>query len=441
MTETHSAQFTIHAIQLDEVVGTLAASNKKARRLHCDPMTLDIERDYMQPRKNRTPLHLLDIKIEGPAPKLAGWTLLAVLEGLGDECLLQCVPGTEIDAKRWSAADPGFCDHCQTTRRRKETFIVRHDDGRELQVGRNCLRDFLGHKDARNVLNLWRALSFGEPEEGDFGGYYSRDSGAIELDELLCLTAVMISLWGWASRGAAYTSDGKVVATADIVSDFLTGAGRFDTKPGGYANQRELAAAKAREEQDKVRAAVASVDRDEVQKAIAWAAALTDENSYLLNIGVIARAGHVDKYKQYGFACSILSGYRRTFEREEAKRVEREARPVSHHFGEIKKREVFTLTVKNLIASESEWGDTLLHIFEDESGNSAKWFCSGRSLMVADADGEFRQDGSLSFDIKAAPGGYRPVSEGDTLKVKATVKAHSEYKGSKQTMLTRVVAI
>lgn len=439
MTETHSAQFTIHAFQLDEVIATLVASNKKARRLHCDVMTLEIERDYEKPRRNRTPLHLLDIKIEGPAPKLAGWTLLAVLEGLGDECLLQCVPGTEIDSKRWGAADPRFCDHCLTTRRRNETFIVRHDDGRELQVGRNCLRDFLGHKDARNVLNLWRALVFGESEEGSFGGYYSRDSGAIEIDELLCLTAVMISLWGWASRGTAQA--GGPAATADIVIDYLTGNGRFCTSNSG----RGAADANrcAREEIAKVKAAVTSVDRDEVQKAIAWASALTDENSYLLNIGVIARAGHVDKYKQYGFACSILNSYRRTFEREEKKRVEREARPVSHHFGEIKKREVFTLTLKSLIACESDWGDTLLHVFEDADGNVAKWFCSGRSLMVADPQGQFDIKGEQYewIDGKRVDlSGYRPATEGDTLRVKATVKAHDEYKGSKQTLLTRVLA-
>lgn len=442
---THVARFDIKAFQLDSAIESVAASNKIARRLHCPEMTLEVVREWTVKHKTLSGSTVLvnwvEIKIEGPAPKLAGWTLLAVLEGLGDEALLQVVPGLELDALKWGKADPRFCDHCRKKRRRNETFIVRHEDGREMQVGRNCLADFLGHQGAQNLLKLWNSLSFGEPEEGMFGGGFYRNTGAIELHELLSLTSVMVSLWGWASRGTA--EEKGIQATADTVTDFLTGRGRFDMHGLGQGYRGDIARAEAREQQDKVRAAVTTVNADEIQAAIEWAATCTDTgNSYLHNIGVIARAGCCNKFKQYGFGCSILTTYRRNLERDEEKAARLAAqaeRPESHHFGEIKKREVFTLTIKRLIESESDWGSTLLHIMEDQDGNEAKWFCSGRSLMVADPAGKFSKDGYTRDRDGVEAAGFRPATEGDTVQVKATVKCHSEYKGQKQTMLTRVV--
>ena len=81
----------------------------------------------------------------------------------------------------------------------------------------------------------------------------------------------------------------------------------------------------------------------------------------------------------------------------------------SEYFGTIGKREVFTLTVVGRREIESDWGGTTLVMFRDAAGNKAKWFASEA--------GEFQLD--------------------RTLTVKATVKAHDEYKGSRQTELSR----
>jgi hypothetical protein len=55
-----------------------------------------------------------------------------------------------------------------------------------------------------------------------------------------------------------------------------------------------------------------------------------------------------------------------------------------------------------------QFGDKVLHTFEDGQGNAAVWFSSGRALKI-----------------------------GKTYEIKATVKEHGEYNGIKQTVLSR----
>ena len=81
----------------------------------------------------------------------------------------------------------------------------------------------------------------------------------------------------------------------------------------------------------------------------------------------------------------------------------------SEWFGTDKERITMALTVIGLRDIASEWGNTTLVTFRTESGDKAKWFASNAS----------------GFEIDK------------TYIVKATVKGHDEYKGSKQTILTR----
>ena len=59
----------------------------------------------------------------------------------------------------------------------------------------------------------------------------------------------------------------------------------------------------------------------------------------------------------------------------------------------------------------NDWGLTTLVMFRDAVGNKAKWFASG----------------SCGFEVDSV------------VTVKATVKDHEEYRGSRQTTLSRVI--
>lgn len=80
----------------------------------------------------------------------------------------------------------------------------------------------------------------------------------------------------------------------------------------------------------------------------------------------------------------------------------------SKHFGQIKKRYEIEVTVKNTIYIDTQWGGKMIYILEDKEGHIFKW-------------------STTNFDYNV----------GDYIRMKATVKDHTEYKGWKQTEITR----
>lgn len=87
--------------------------------------------------------------------------------------------------------------------------------------------------------------------------------------------------------------------------------------------------------------------------------------------------------------------------------------PVAGSFvGDVGNRINFVLTVRKVLSFEGEYGTTRLHFLVDSEGNTFKWATSSRIL-----------------------------EEGETYAIKGTIKAHAEYRGVKQTILSRCVAI
>lgn len=90
----------------------------------------------------------------------------------------------------------------------------------------------------------------------------------------------------------------------------------------------------------------------------------------------------------------------------------------SAYVGEIGKRETFEATLVYTTNLESQFGVTHLYKFKDAAGSILVWFAS-----------------SVFYNVAAG----RDIDLGDTVKFDATVKNHEEYKGIKQTQITRAV--
>jgi hypothetical protein len=104
--------------------------------------------------------HWTTVRLLGAAPILNGWRCLATIvpwteqDGTARGTLYTAPEVTEDPA--WLER-PGHCDHCNTNRRRALTFVLAHDDGRVVQVGRTCLNDYLG-VDALASWFVWSEL-------------------------------------------------------------------------------------------------------------------------------------------------------------------------------------------------------------------------------------------------------------------------------------------
>lgn len=141
------------------------------------------------------------------------------------------------------------------------------------------------------------------------------------------------------------------------------------------------------------------------EKAIVWASQIVPENNYLSNLKTVAGLPYVG-YKQIGILVSLVPVWERAMHE-----LERSQNSVSEWVGEEGKK--LTIAVKNglrlLTWWETDWGVTHLYAFTDTNGNEYTWKASKAIRM-----------------------------EGDQVKqVVGTVKGHNEYKGIKQTELTR----
>jgi hypothetical protein len=88
-------------------------------------------------------IKVFEIEVFGDAPKYQGWTFIGRLEH--DQVIgtiVRSAPGQTIPSKYYDAKHTN-CDHCQTKRFRKDTFVLMHESGEYKQVGRQCIKDFL----------------------------------------------------------------------------------------------------------------------------------------------------------------------------------------------------------------------------------------------------------------------------------------------------------
>lgn len=117
--------------------------------------------------------------------------------------------------------------------------------------------------------------------------------------------------------------------------------------------------------------------------------------------------------KVNGIVAYAYVAYQKEIEKEEKKLAEQLNKKPSNFVGDIGKRLEIELTYKKHFSYETKWGITKIYLFEDAQGNIYKWSTTN----------------------------YIEKEEGENLKLKGTIKAHDEYNGEKQTVLTRCKVI
>lgn len=339
------------------------------------------------------------ITVSGDRPKLPGWEFLGTIDAVFNEegaligNILRSLPGVEVPVHFRTAAMS--CDHCCKKRRWSNTFIVKNTlEGTYFQVGRQCLRDFLGHANpefyasyAELLLGVGELLDSAEDEGWGDGKRIPR-FGVLEI---LRQTAAIVRVDGWRPR-----SKYDINNTASTLSYVLFAKG----------NDRKRL--------DEV-FAVTDEDRTLAEETQDWLEGLSereDLGDYLHNLSILARSGVVQP-KSFGLLCSAIANYQRTKDVELLRKQERENNKASVFVGEVKKRLTLTLTLHSKRYIPGEFGTTTLCKFRDDKGNVIIWWASGEIELP----------------------------EGAVIKAKATVKKHEVYKEIQQTTVTRLTVI
>ena len=367
----------------------VAEANKQAAKLGVAGITVNfLEKDHVVTGKDQFGEEIVKevqyVTVEGERPKLAGWEFMATIQH-GDEAgnLLRAVPGKDdFDLSAFRHSD-GTCDHCGFKRNRNNTFVVRHENGDVKRVGSTCVKDFLGGVDAHAAARYAEFLTEFDAalcDDDDERDYFGGGGGPRHYRLKTFLTHVSASLneFGWVSRSAAQYGGGS---TADDAIDRMTSR----TRKATYSDQDVERAEKTIEF---VRTVVANKhDKSDFEHNMTVAFA----NDYLTT----------DKM---GFVAYGPMMHAKHEEREAELRREQK---VSNHVGAEKERLRLTLTVESVFENEGHYGTTYITKLSDKDGNVFKWF-----------------------------GSYR-LDTGDTVVGKWTVKGHGEWKGVKETIITR----
>lgn len=326
--------------------------------------------------------------IEGESPKFAGWSFVASCDYHEEPVVIrQFVKETETERampEKFRSLGP-VCEHCKTKRARKDCFVLRHDDGSWIQVGRSCLKDFLGHP---NPEHLVQAASWLKDVE-DACGHSADDRESVRflpgVAFVLSWASSTIARLGWTPKSKDDTEfGGSRVCTARIVRESIEDY---------LASIRYRTSCKFPRPTDN--------DRARADAAIAWAKNLTGSSEYEQNIRALTVRQSVEP-KNFGMVVSIVAAYDRAMQnkREVAN---------SEHVGTVgdRLRDVRVSCERVIELGDYGYGMQRINVMRDENGNVLVWK-SGKALETG---GIFMATG--------------------------TVKAHSEYKGRKQTDLTR----
>ncbi len=384
-------QFAIPQVNLATLADKLAKLERAAVRLGLEPpgthspgvqLFPPVRNSQGEVIKRARKLQLVELL--GVSPKLpGGFVFCATLEHHTTGNIIRAVPGVEVP-EEFRTVEPR-CDHCNLTRSRKDTYLVRDALGAWKQVGHSCVANYLGHTSLEQIgycAEVIKTVRECEDEER----FRVAGSEVVTPLEFLEMTCEAVERFGYLSAKSAADNGGTTTA--------------------GIA-WRQLFPGQDMKESERLRVSPKSEER--AAQVLAWVReSMTPRSDYEWNLRASAALEFIE-HRQAGILASAVAAHARALGllAERAK-----TRGESKHFGEVGKREEFTLTVIKEHTFETSFGLSTVFIMKDDSGNVAKWFTGRGSLDV-----------------------------GTTYRVKATVKAHDSYEGTAQTSLTRVTVI
>jgi hypothetical protein len=389
---------TTHTIpfgKLSVLVEKLADLNKRGERLGLPPLGVDACEFWERVHRNNDPLELgprvikrfYSITFVGDAPRYKGHSFVAVLEHHDAGNIIARSPwaaGEELTA--WQQAS-SRCQHCGLARRRKQTVLVRTPDGGLIQLGTDCMVDYLGTTDAAEAVRLWALWaelqsSFSDEDGGFWGG------GAPEIATVDYVAAAVCSV-----RRRGYHKAGSDVTTRSDVDFAMAGC----PADNGRRGDREMIQAwKDAQPTD--------TDRARAAAAMAWASHSRDNSDYASNLRVALSEPVVGK-RSAGLLASLPAAFDR---HEGVERERREAPKPAGHFGAVGERTERLMTLETRAAYESDFGTGVMLILRDEQNHLFQTFTSGEAQRIEDWSGVWAIRGTVKKHATDRRG--RPVT-------------------------------
>lgn len=386
-------QFAIYEENIERIRKKMTKIRNKCAKYGCEFHYEEVGEEFREVEKNgeKAILRYIIIEAEGEAI-VNGWRFVASVEHTENGNIIKSCCGIEVP-ERYYTSKP-VCEHCHSNRYRKDTYIVMNEETGEFkQVGKSCLRDFTNGMSAEAVAMY--AAAFDELIEGEANCGSGSWTAYLNTEEFAKYAAEAVLRFGYKKR------EDFVYSTAQRALDY------YNTDRGFL---RGRWADKAREEMEQVGFDAESEEAvDLAQKALEWVKGQEETSNYMHNLRTVSTLEYVQD-RNAGILASLIQAYRRWRAQEDAREAARKAAEASVWVGNIGDK--ITIEVSEVTAVtgwETQWGYTRLYKIVDEAGNVYTW--------------------KTATTVKT-----------DTKKLTGTVKNHTEFRGVKQTEITRCKA-
>lgn len=338
-------------------------------------------------------LKFIQVFCEGKAI-INGWEFIAEVEHTSKGNLFRGISDVQIPHQYRTTG--AICEHCHTAHTRRYTYLVRNvETGEFRQVGKSCLKDYTNGLTAEIAAYYTNVPDMMEESKLPYGGLTWHNY--ISTKDYLAYVAEAVRIFGYIKKdidepGTALKSYGYYCIAEgihDLSSVEYTTYKREMEVYNFTANRKE--------------------NLDLVENALNWAKQqIESDNDYLYKIAVVSQMEYVDK-KNLGLLASLIAAYKKEVSRKEKEEKEKVKYAKSSYVGAIKEKVVVPVSTFQCLTSwYTQFGTTFMYQFIDQCGNVFVW----KTSKAIDPDTEIK-------------------------KLLGTVKAHTEYKGIKQTELTR----
>ena len=393
-------QYSIYEGNMERLEKKLNRIYSKCKKYGCEFSYRQVGEEFKElkdEKGNKYTARFVIVEAEGKAV-INGWKFIASVEHTEKGNIINRIGEIEVPERYYSSK--AVCEHCNSKRYRKDTYIVMNEETGEFkQVGKSCLNDFTNGMSAESIaqyISLFDELIKGEAPCGGRGERYYKT------ETILRFAAETIRHFGYVR-----TQDSGI-STASRSFDY------YGVKNGGWMLS-ETDRKKLIKEMDSVGFNEDSADTVQtVADALDWISKQEESNNYIHNLKTACSLEYVTG-RNLGILVSLFPTYNRELEyqaekaeRERQWAAERASEVNSQHIGNIGDR--ITVQVNSVVCLtswETEWGITRVFKFVDVDGNVYTWKTS-------------------SF-----------FNEDEVKTIRGTVKEHKEYRGINQTELTR----
>lgn len=324
-------------------------------------------------------IKVVDVDLQYPDYKLGSYDLIAIIDHTlspTENAIYKFNDALPIPTKYRTA--PPCCDHCKTQRQRNNTALLMDSASGELkQVGINCLKEYTGIN-ANDVIRAFIALEEAFEELDTERGYYTGGAPAH-------------------------------VATVDYIAFCVN----YINHKGYSKDLKNLAF----DEVLKERSPATDADRETARKVIDYFKNGRFDDEFLHNI-------HMNAQQEYTRENGLLAYSYKAYQKEMERAAKLEARAAEAaktcYYGnvgdKVKNIEVVGRVAASYEIRVSYYNFVTTHIYEFKDSANHVFIWKSQKEIQLDDGGQFR--GTIS----------------------GTIKEHSEYNGTKQTVLTRCKA-